>query len=233
MPSPQDQLLHPEKFALQAQFNWFENSNNYFLFAFGFTVGALPEFAQYTSNTCVKELAPLFSDSLEIYIIDDYIKQRKAAGKSVHWTKYLVLSAYIARIVIQIPIAEKECRYIWPYVLEFLNYFDIFGIIDENEAVRMASYGEKQLQQAMKLQSFVDIWNTGIEILEFTLQGAGWLELWSDIIMIQTYYEEEDWMMMGLFTGTTTIRFPIRAVDQYNFLAQIFGWPEVDIEDYL
>ena len=60
-----------------------EESKKWFIFAAGFVAGGLPPVAEYSSNVCVQELAPMTLDSIEVYVVVDYIEKTKKAGKKV------------------------------------------------------------------------------------------------------------------------------------------------------
>lgn len=87
-----------------------EETRKWFIFSIGFVAGGLPPVAEYSSNTCVQELAPMTLDSIEVYIVVDYIEKTRAAGKKVSFLKYAVLGIYISRLGMQLPVTERECR---------------------------------------------------------------------------------------------------------------------------
>lgn len=166
-----------------------------------------------------------------------------------------MLGAYITRVVFQLPIAERNCKDVWPYVVEFLQYFNIFDIIEDNKAERLAIedtstalalFEGTELTKSAS-EAYEDAYNTILDILNTTgnymsdiadivaymYESAGWLELWSDFIMIIQYYDDRDYMMMGLFSGTTSVRLPMTTCKSWNFVAEIFGWPLIDVDEIL
>jgi hypothetical protein len=52
----------------------------------------------------------------------------------------------------------------------------------------------------------------------------GWLEIYVTIQTSVDYYKEEDWLFSGYFAGQAVGSAPKLAVENYNFIAESFGF---------
>ena len=106
---------------LQGQAEWVEklfekadiDTQPYYQGAFGFSAGALPEIALYSSNVCVAEGADWASKSFKAWTYNRYLEDRKARGKKIKWYHWAKLSLYTTRALAQTTIAERACSYIY------------------------------------------------------------------------------------------------------------------------
>ena len=69
--------------------------------------------------------------------------------------------------------------------------------------------------------------------MEYAATGMGWSDIVADVTMILDYEAEDDMLMMGFFSGQVAIGSPLMAIENYNFFAELWNTPVIDVEYWL